>query len=97
MGKFAGALASVTAGDFNGDGRQDLATNLAAGVGVFLGNGNGTFGGMITTGGGNNGQSIVAGDFNGDGKLDLAAGSSTASTVYVLWGSGSGTITSTST
>src|SRR6185436_1051515 len=41
---FQPALGSVTAADLNGDGKLDLASGMSGGVGVFLGNGNGTFG-----------------------------------------------------
>lgn len=87
---------SVTAADFNGDGRLDLATGFLSGVGVFLGHGDGTFGAQTTyaCGGDAHHNSVTAADFTGDGKLDLATASSWGSEVYVLAGNGNGTFAS---
>ncbi|HKH98943.1 MAG TPA: FG-GAP-like repeat-containing protein [Candidatus Sulfotelmatobacter sp.] len=68
---------SVVVGDFNNDGKLDLAVacnNNNNIVSVFIGNGDGTFGGQNQIQGatGLNPVSIAAGDFNGDGYLDLA-------------------------
>ena len=62
------------AGDFNGDGRTDLAVanNGSNYVSVLLGNGDGTFQNQVRYAAGTNPSSIVAGDFNGDGRTDLA-------------------------
>ena len=60
----AGALFLV-AGDFNRDGKLDLATNGK----ILLGNGDGTFQSAISTAA--TMTPAVAGDFNRDGKLDL--------------------------
>src|SRR2546426_8034281 len=68
----AGPL-SVAVGDFNGDGKLDLATANAGDVSVLLGNGNGTFQAPtgISLGDAGSPTSVAVGDFNGDGTLDL--------------------------
>ena len=65
---------SVAIGDFNGDGRPDLAVaNVDSNtVSVLLGNGDGTFQAAVNYGVGTKPFSVVVGDFNGDGKPDLA-------------------------
>ena len=90
---------SLAAGDFNGDGKLDLAVANFGDrtVSILLGNGDGTFaaapGSPITTQSGQGGPGFMAsGDFNGDGKLDLALGLSTG-TVSILTGKGDGTFT----
>ena len=62
------------AGDFNGDGRTDLAVanSDANDVSVLLGNGDGTFQNQKTYPVGIEPDAIVAGDFTGDGRTDLA-------------------------
>ena len=70
-----GRRALLAVGDFNADGRPDLAAaNQNRGVTVFLGNGDGSFGEPLSFGsGGTTPSYVAAGDFNGDGKTDLVA------------------------
>jgi hypothetical protein len=83
---------SVTAGDFNGDGKLDLAVSASAGfVSVLLGKGDGTFEPHVDYATGAYPSSIAVGDFNGDGKLDLATANYNAGTVSLLLGNSDGT------
>ena len=91
-------------GDFNGDGKVDIAVAIpgANTVAVYLGNSDGTFqvprdstialpSGQVFAS-----APIVTADFNGDGKLDLIAVGAVPSTttatpaVYAIEGDGSG-------
>jgi len=82
----------VVVGDFNRDGKLDIATadHGFAAVSVLLGNGDGTFGAATTFPTGTAPFTIVAGDFNGDGKLDLATSNTGSNDVSVLFGDGAG-------
>ncbi|MGO4884880.1 MAG: FG-GAP repeat domain-containing protein [Bryobacteraceae bacterium] len=86
---------SVAAGDFNGDGKLDLAiTNLGesqGNVSILLGRGDGTFEEQTTYPAGANPSSVTAGDFNKDGKLDLAVANASSHNVSILLGDGKGT------
>jgi hypothetical protein len=90
----------LAVGDFNEDGKSDLAVveSIGGGVGtlqIFLGEGNGKF---ITGASYNLGVSstaVAAADFDGDGHLDLAAtneaGYKAGGSVMVFFGTGKGT------
>jgi len=68
------APSHLAVGDFNGDGKLDLATANSGAVSVQPGNGNGTFqapDNSIFIG--SDLRSVSVGDFNADGKLDLMA------------------------
>ncbi len=84
-------VAEVT-GDFNGDGKLDIAEADVQGndIHVFLGNGDGTFQPQTFDGAGSNPDAMAVGDFNGDGKLDIVT-SDLDNTVDILLGNGDGT------
>src|SRR5439155_10788865 len=83
---------SVAVGDFNGDGKPDLAVATGtAKVSVLLGNGDGSFGSGVNYSAGSILQSVAVGDFNGDGKPNLALANTRFTTVPVLLGKGDGT------
>ena len=65
---------SVAVGDFNGDGKQDLAVAnaISDNVSILLGDGTGNFSAPTNFAVGNGPLSVAVGDFNGDGKQDLA-------------------------
>ncbi len=88
FGDFA-VTTQFAVGDFNDDGKLDVAVGDTDNkrVSIFLGNGDGTFrhladyGNLIPV-------EIIAADLNGDGNLDLAVD---AGNIWVLIGNGDGT------
>src|ERR1017187_1231541 len=89
----AGTLPNATAaGDFNSDGKTDLAVaNYGGGVSILLGNGDGSFQPAVSYAAGGHVYSLTVGDFNGDGKADLAVTNLVEGTVSILLGVGDGT------
>src|SRR5215469_9392963 len=86
--------ASVAVGDFNGDGKLDLAVGGSTAISVvsiYLGNGDGTFQPAVSYGSGSGFGSVAIGDFNGDGKWDLAVTDSGNNNVSIFLGNGNGT------
>ena len=88
------------AGDFNGDGRPDLAAanRSANNVSVLLANGDGTFQAARNFPAGFGPRSVAVGDVNGDGFGDLIVGASgaepggdsSAGEIYVVFGKAGG-------
>jgi len=65
---------AIAVGDFNGDGKPDVAIthNDGSAVSILLGNGDGTFQPPVNYQTGYGPAALVVGDFNGDGLADLA-------------------------
>jgi len=98
------AVSAVVTGDFNGDGKTDVAAggafelgHGAAGVVIALGNGDGTFaaGTVVETAPGSlysepNAAAFATGDFNGDGKTDIVADDPVSDGVTLLLGGSDG-------
>ncbi|HEU0116880.1 MAG TPA: VCBS repeat-containing protein, partial [Thermomicrobiales bacterium] len=86
--------AAVTIGDFNADGKLDLAVanNGSDNVSVLLGNGDGTFQSAMNSGVGTGPIALAVGDFDRDGVPDLAVVNSGGG-VSILLGVGNGNFT----
>jgi len=97
------AAFSVAVGDFNGDGKEDLAVRNSISpnpetLTILLGNGDGTFTAQSNppfSGGGSNTlfEAVLVGDFNGDGKADLVLSNAPSGlfAISILLGNGDGT------
>jgi hypothetical protein len=97
------SLGGIAAGDFNGDGKADLATVfsncsnntcLPGDAVVLIGNGDGTFQPPVEYTVGLEPENVAVGDFNGDGKPDLAISNFAANTASILLNNGNGTFQS---
>lgn len=92
-----GEVTSIATADFNSDGKPDIALttwflNITTGfLGVFLGDGAGTFISTPVISVGDAPTGVVTGDFNKDGRADVAVSSRLAGAVFIVLGRGNGT------
>lgn len=89
---FGSLPVSVAVGDFDGDGKQDIATaNYSDNtVSIKPGDGSGQFGGNNAIPVGALPVGLAIGDFNGDGKQDFAVTSESNKAVSIRLGNGIG-------
>jgi hypothetical protein len=89
------AVYTIGVGDFNGNGKLDVATAGEFGtqryINILLGNGDGTFHKGAHYSGEGSPASIAVADFDADGKLDMAIANSQGIGVRVWMGNGDGT------
>ncbi|MEI6143270.1 MAG: FG-GAP-like repeat-containing protein [Mariniphaga sp.] len=87
-----GTSACIETGDFNGDGKPDIAAGMYSEnkVNIYLGDGSGNFSLSNTFSVGTQPYRIESGDFNGDGVLDLVTANSGSANVSILLGNGDG-------
>ncbi|MGI9068895.1 MAG: FG-GAP repeat domain-containing protein [Pyrinomonadaceae bacterium] len=83
---------SVGIGDFNSDGKRDLAVaNFTSNnISILLGNGTGGFGAAATFLAATNPSAVAVTDLNSDSKLDLVVTNAGSDNVSVLLGNGAG-------
>ncbi len=89
----SGPLSSIVAGDFNGDGKPDIAITQpnSSTLTVLLGRGDGTFQAGASYAVGNRPVSVRAVNLTGNGVTDLITVNRAANTFSVLLGNGDGT------
>jgi subtilisin family serine protease len=85
---------AVATGDFNGDGKPDLATanQNAHTVSVLIGIGDGSFQPKLDYPVGSRPNSVAIADFDGNGKIDLAVLNIDTNNLSILKGNGDGTL-----
>ncbi len=89
--------AALAIGDFNNDGRQDLAVGEESpnSVAVLTGLGEGTFAPATHSAVGTEPRDLAVADFNGDGNEDIAAVGGDDNLLSILRGNGNGTFQAT--
>lgn len=85
-----GGSFAIATGDFNNDGKLDVAVINGLNIDVSLGNGDGTFRIPVRVPT-NLTYSLAVGDFNNDGNLDIAVADPTSNSADVFLGNGDGT------
>ena len=94
--QLSGNAVEIIGGDFNEDGKIDLATSGGgSNVWILIADNMGGFGSAISYSAGLYPSSLISGDFNNDNHLDLAVSNgNSANTISILIGNGSGSFNS---
>ena len=96
-GGSGGLVRKIVSGDFNEDGKADLAgVNASDDIAILTSTSTDTFMSFTAPAvtyqsGGDMVVDMIAGDFNGDGHLDLAAANASSKNIGILLGNGDGT------
>ncbi len=99
VGAVAKSVTGISVGDFNGDGRVDIAAIMADSsdhgtnsFGIYYGNGNGTFaaGASLSVGGVTSNSTFTVGDYNNDGIDDIVVNNAVGGFISTLIGKNSG-------
>ncbi|RYF48835.1 MAG: hypothetical protein EOO38_09265, partial [Cytophagaceae bacterium] len=85
-----GSPLGVTTGDFDGDGKRDVAI-AGISLNIFMNIGGGMFQAQGNYGAGSSPASVTTGDFNGDAKQDLAVVNYVSNNLGIFFGTGTGT------
>jgi hypothetical protein len=92
---------SVAVGDFDANGKDDLAVanRFSNNVTILLGDGSGNFSAAATSpeAAGTSPLSVAVGDFDANGTDDLAVGNASSNNVTILLGDGSGDFSAAAT
>lgn len=88
----AAGPAAIASGDFNGDGKADIAiaNSLSSNVSALLGNGDGTFVSLGNFAAGTNPMGLAIANFNGDSFADIVVANGGSNNVSVLISFGDG-------
>ncbi|MHC4375997.1 MAG: FG-GAP repeat domain-containing protein [Planctomycetota bacterium] len=81
---------SITSGDLNDDGVQDLVVGDIGGAAYYPGNGDGSFGTRQTLGPFAQGRAVTTADLSGDGIADVAVAGGFTGAYHVALGLGAG-------
>jgi len=102
-GTYSQTVSATTTGsiqdvvDFNGDNIVDLVTVSGGNIGIYYGNGDGTFQAARSFAASSTATSLMVGDVNGDGSYDVLTSDGADQSASIFLNNGNGTFQSRST